>query len=128
LDSLFLLPIPNSPRVQTALQVYAKNYKQVVLDNSYGLLRKARRLDLIMAGHSEKTTRTTDFPTCDMRCFKCHTEYSPFFHAVNVKKKSESHEQAYECHICFSNKTAQQPLEQPRSTPADVSGTIMVGA
>ena len=34
--------------IQTALQIYCRNYKQADVGQTHGLLRKARRLDQIL--------------------------------------------------------------------------------
>ncbi|KAF8507958.1 hypothetical protein BU17DRAFT_57044 [Hysterangium stoloniferum] len=95
-------------RGETALQVYTKNYKQVPLDNSYRLLRKARRLDAAMEIISEKNpSRVVDISISDTRCHNCGTEYSPFFHPVK-KETSQTSEgrdnPIYECHCCYMEK------------------------
>ncbi|KAG8995660.1 putative PHD type zinc finger protein with BAH domain-containing protein [Tulasnella sp. JGI-2019a] len=63
---------------ETALQIYCRTYKQVPLEHSYGLLRRAYRLDQALTapdGHAAKETTPAKFDTC---C-KCGTTYSPYF-------------------------------------------------
>ena len=87
-----------------------------------------------MAAPSEKASsnRTTDLSISDMRCITCNTEYSPFFHPVDVKEKPESQAQTYECHACHFNKIAQRPMEQPQETQiaSEIQSTaaVTVGA
>ncbi|KIJ55283.1 hypothetical protein M422DRAFT_57796 [Sphaerobolus stellatus SS14] len=101
-------------RGETAIQVYAKNYKQVPQDNSYGLLRKARRLDVIISGAADKggLGRAAEISVPTTRCCKCNSGYSPFFHRVdNVDAARDK--QAYECHACyFESKASQTPVQQ----------------
>jgi len=104
---------------ETALQVYTKNYKEVPTDNSYGLLRKARRLDSVMLSGSEKASTAraaAEAAAPGIQCCRCSTEYSPFFHPVDNAPKSDTAQgqEAYECHACYfqSKKIAQPPTQQ----------------
>ena len=119
------------------MQVYTKNYKQVVLDNSYGLLRKARRLDVIMMS-SGKTgpSRPGELPLSDVRCYICHTEYSPFFHPLDTSKLPDSQvgqDGLVECHVCYSDRKARQLIMGQPEPSAPISEvpvpiSISVGA
>ncbi|KZT25327.1 hypothetical protein NEOLEDRAFT_1169507 [Neolentinus lepideus HHB14362 ss-1] len=76
---------------ETALQVYCNNYKQAQVAQSYGLLRKARRLDSILNIRStEGQTSAKSGP--EPHCLKCGTEYSPLFYPF----RSE-----FVCHRCY---------------------------
>lgn len=105
---------------KTAIQVFTRAYKQVSLDNSYGLLRKARRLDTIMANHGDKAHggKSTELPTPNIKCYVCHTEYSPFFHAVENNGKQN---QVYECHGCYYFRKSMGRLIEPLNELNDLN-------
>ena len=63
---------------ETALQVYAKNYKQAQVVNTHGLLRKALRLDSILNTEESDSELSQTFP--DMHCARCMTAFSPRFY------------------------------------------------
>ena len=120
------------------MQVYTKHYKQVVLDNSYGLLRKARRLDTIMMASSEKPgpSRAGELPLSDDQCHACHTEYSPFFHPLDTNKPPHpqaGQDRLVECHVCYSKKWAHHlpmgssgPSAPISEVPASISISVGV--
>ncbi|KAG9042537.1 putative PHD type zinc finger protein with BAH domain-containing protein [Tulasnella sp. UAMH 9824] len=62
---------------ETALQMYCRNYKQVPLEHSYGLLRRAYRLDQALA--IPPPNPAADLPPPQDTCCRCGTTYSPFF-------------------------------------------------
>ncbi|KZS94685.1 hypothetical protein SISNIDRAFT_452773 [Sistotremastrum niveocremeum HHB9708] len=79
---------------ESVVQLYARTYKQAAVENTHGLLRKARRLDHVLerAQAEEPPSESTD----DTRCYLCKTEYSPYFHPVNVNPNNLT----YMCHSC----------------------------
>lgn len=116
---------------QTALQVYARTYKQAPLTGSHSLLRKAQRLDQLMhevslERGSSASASTFASPSVDDKdhlsalglrsgsggereddkCVKCGTLYSPLFHPHpnprgNAKGSKEGQEESVVCHACF---------------------------
>ncbi|KAK7685733.1 hypothetical protein QCA50_011078 [Cerrena zonata] len=87
---------------ETALQVYCKNYKQAPLDNTHGLLRKAKRLDQIIQTEEDSVDSESTLASSDMHCWSCGTEYSPCFYSFTVKEFMVGDEfgEAWECHNC----------------------------
>lgn len=89
---------------ETALQVYCKNYKQVSTEHTHGLLRKARRLDNIISINGDHSS-VGDDATSDPKCFRCRSEFSPFFHPVphtnGVSTCSAADTRTFLCHRCF---------------------------
>lgn len=89
---------------QTALQVYCKNYKQAEIENTHGLLRKARRLDNILnTEDSVDSESSRAFP--DPQCTRCHTEFSPAFYPTPPSTPPDdgtpsSNSQSWLCHRC----------------------------
>lgn len=128
---ILMLTVARTARcIQTALQIYCRNYKQADVGQTHGLLRKARRLDQILEASSasasaeRSSTASVDesgastpgtgiglglgpnvvpngFPNAngagsnstsnglalalaaaDPHCYRCRTEFSPFFHEV----------------------------------------------
>jgi len=62
---------------ETALQLYCRTYKQVPLEHSYGLLRRAYRLDQALAIPENPPPKDTNAEVDS--CCKCGTTYSPYF-------------------------------------------------
>lgn len=94
---------------QTAMQVYCKNYKQVQIAQTHGLLRKARRLDTILNGNGAaadgaSTLNDLDAPQSipDPQCYRCHTEFSPKFHPAspNGHSSTQGRTELWLCHRC----------------------------
>jgi len=83
---------------ETALQMYSKNYKQVPLEQSYGLLRRAYRLDQALAIPDNKMVIEAD-ASID-RCCKCGTEWSPFFWPVSDGVQNGTGKPPVKCHSC----------------------------
>ncbi|KZT07232.1 uncharacterized protein LAESUDRAFT_758638 [Laetiporus sulphureus 93-53] len=94
---------------ETSLQVYCKNYKQVPTEQTHGLLRKARRLDNILNAGADSLSTISgdgDLTTAEPQCYHCHSEFSPFFHAMPSKGGSSSSQgqsggRTWLCHQCF---------------------------
>ncbi|GBE86744.1 hypothetical protein SCP_0906250 [Sparassis crispa] len=93
---------------ETALQIYCQNYKQVPTAHTHGLLRKARRLDNILGGSDGTSTPSSDADTPpsgpEFRCYRCRSEFSPFFHPVspaNGKAVAHPDAKSWMCHRCF---------------------------
>ncbi|KAI0794573.1 hypothetical protein C8Q74DRAFT_1366004 [Fomes fomentarius] len=111
----------------TALQLYCTHYKQAPIAETHGLLRKARRLDRILEathgggdGSSASTASLDDSLSAhggiggsggsgggggggggpDPHCYRCRTEFSPFFHEVPTN--SAQGEKAWLCHKCHA--------------------------
>ncbi|EIN03844.1 hypothetical protein PUNSTDRAFT_77480 [Punctularia strigosozonata HHB-11173 SS5] len=83
---------------ETALQVYCKNYKRVQTDQSYGLLRKARRLDdLLTETDPQVNGQRTPADDSGPSCASCHTRFSPSFHPTAGNLGSGS----LLCHKCY---------------------------
>ncbi|KAL0574305.1 putative PHD type zinc finger protein with BAH domain-containing protein [Marasmius crinis-equi] len=75
---------------ESALQVYCRAYKQAPIAETYGLLRKARRLDQIL--NLQLDTPLPD-PTLDnLSCSQCATQYTPAFYPTDTG--------AWLCHAC----------------------------
>jgi hypothetical protein len=69
--------LPFSSKFQSALEVYCKTSKQIPSDNSYALIRKARRLDALLKENNKPAPNQS--PEIEPECHKCKTQYSPFF-------------------------------------------------
>ncbi|EPT02944.1 hypothetical protein FOMPIDRAFT_101265 [Fomitopsis schrenkii] len=86
---------------ETALQVYCKNYKQVPIAQTHGLLRKARRLDSILNAGVEIPPAEAEVPlssSSDPHCFRCNSEFSPFFHPMAPTPNGT---RTWFCNRCF---------------------------
>ena len=94
---------------QTALQLYCRHYKQASVAQTHGLLRKAQRLDKILDAStvagvpSAASDASIDEPmaisppsTSIPHCYRCRTEFSPYFHEVAGRAK------AWLCHKCYT--------------------------
>jgi len=73
----------HSEQQQTAVQVFTETYKQAQSnEKTYGLLRKARRLDEVIAAPRFDAVPTLD-PSLVLpiynRCVFCSTEFSPYW-------------------------------------------------
>ncbi|KAH9832546.1 uncharacterized protein C8Q71DRAFT_258205 [Rhodofomes roseus] len=91
---------------ETALQVFCKNYKQVPIAQTHGLLRKARRLDSILSNGAEGVPPDSELhPSSEPRCYRCHSEFSPFFHpgsaTTNGASSHTDSRTSWLCHRCF---------------------------
>jgi len=68
------------------LELYNETYKQAQpKEKTYGLLRKARRLDEVVKGPRFDSTPVMDpslAPPADHKCVHCGTEFSPFWWSV----------------------------------------------
>ncbi|KAL0953950.1 hypothetical protein HGRIS_005111 [Hohenbuehelia grisea] len=84
---------------ETAIQVYSRIYKQAAVGQAHGLLRKARRLDAILALtrlEPASAAPPAQEPLADAQCYSCFTEYSPAFYRIGGNTaKVECHQ----CHI-----------------------------
>ncbi|KAF9061938.1 hypothetical protein BDP27DRAFT_1406433 [Rhodocollybia butyracea] len=106
---------------ESALQVYCRAYKQVTqVSQTHALLRKARRLDQLIAVHAESPE--PEPADNNLECSKCRTHFSPrFYHTV----------MGWYCHSCNfvptpveSSRSATPPplpLEPPYVLPTEVS-------
>ncbi|KAI0730597.1 hypothetical protein C8Q76DRAFT_832983 [Earliella scabrosa] len=94
---------------ETALQLYCRHYKQASVAQTHGLLRKAQRLDKILdastvaGAPSAASDAFIDEPmaisppsTSITHCYRCRTEFSPYFHEVAGRAK------AWLCHKCYT--------------------------
>ncbi|PCH36401.1 hypothetical protein WOLCODRAFT_81894 [Wolfiporia cocos MD-104 SS10] len=89
---------------ETALQFYCKNYKQVATSQTHGLLRKARRLDNILNVNADAMSVDGDStPATEPRCYRCHTEFSPFFHPAGQSNgaSAAAEVRSWVCHTCY---------------------------
>lgn len=68
------------------LELYNETYKQAQpKEKTYGLLRKARRLDEVVKGPRFDSTPVMDpslAPPANHKCIHCGTEFSPFWWSV----------------------------------------------
>ncbi|THG98485.1 hypothetical protein EW026_g3722 [Hermanssonia centrifuga] len=89
----------------TALQVYAKTYKQAQVENTHGLLRKAQRLDSILNPDDSAESEISQ-SNPDPQCAKCRTEFSPHFYPTppstppDDSTPSSMGLQTWLCHRC----------------------------
>ncbi|KAJ3740275.1 hypothetical protein DFH05DRAFT_1426471 [Lentinula detonsa] len=77
---------------ESALQVYCRAYKQVPpqVNQTHALLRKARRLDQLIAVRPEHAL-TNNTSSEDLECVKCLTQFTPKFYHT---------ESGWMCHAC----------------------------
>ncbi|CAK5267753.1 unnamed protein product [Mycena citricolor] len=84
---------------ETALQVYSRAYKQAPISQAHGLLRKARRLDTLLASRNQASAllyiEEPRTGPADPECYRCHTQYSPLFYPVKAPGGD-----AFVCHTC----------------------------
>ena len=102
--------------------MYCKNYKQAQLDNTHGLLRKAKRLDQIIQTEDSVDSEST-LASVDMHCWSCGTEYSPCFYSFTVKEFMVGDEfgEAWECHSCHVKQ--QQGSSSSKNHMDGINGT-----
>ncbi|KAJ8473751.1 hypothetical protein ONZ51_g7685 [Trametes cubensis] len=99
---------------ETSLQVYCRNYKQAPIAQTHGLLRKARRLDKILHASLGDGSSTASVDgdsmqsTADPHCYRCQTEYSPFFHEVTNTAQGEA--KSWLCHKCHAETRKTYPV------------------
>ena len=92
--------------IQSALQVYCRVYKQAPVATTYGLLRKAKRLDAALGWKGEPTA-FTETAAPHLECAKCRTEFSPLFHPV------EGSPGVVLCHTCHFTAQPKPAFENP---------------
>ena len=111
---------------QTALQVYARTYKQAPIEETHSLLRKAHRLDQILqVPHHDNSSRLSSEPPLQTTlssnelptCAVCKTDCSPFFHP-HPKDASK-----FMCHRCYFNEVE---TKAKREEKRDVVGTVVM--
>jgi len=87
---------------ETALQLYCQTYKQVPLEHSYALLRKARRLDNVLNVPNLDDPPAPPSKTAppDRHCAKCETQFSPVFYPVTSPLPDAP--KTFHCHQCKS--------------------------
>ncbi|KAL5536689.1 SNT2 [Sanghuangporus sanghuang] len=96
---------------ETALQVYARTYKQAPTQQIHSLLRKAHRLDqLLQVPHHDGSSFVSEEPTTNENpvCMACKTECSPFFHP------SPADPAQWLCHRCFFSANSKEMQPQPK--------------
>ncbi|KAL1941284.1 hypothetical protein VTO73DRAFT_7496 [Trametes versicolor] len=100
---------------ETALQMYCRNYKQAPIAQTHGLLRKARRLDKILdavVGGDISSAASVDGDSAqsaaDPHCYRCQTEFSPFFHEVTNAPRSGA--KSWLCHKCHAETRKSYPV------------------
>ncbi len=103
---------------QTALQMYCRNYKQVPLEHSYGLLRRAYRLDQALELPEAGPLK---MPAPDDQCYQCKSEYSPIFWPTDDGLLDNQGKRRLLCHRCHRSAIGQDQLTAPVATAADPS-------
>ena len=94
--------------------MYCRNYKQAPIAQTHGLLRKARRLDKILHASLGDGSSTASVDgdsmqsTADPHCYRCQTEYSPFFHEVTNTAQGEA--KSWLCHKCHAETRKTYPV------------------
>ncbi|KAH8110725.1 hypothetical protein DFH11DRAFT_1618256 [Phellopilus nigrolimitatus] len=118
---------------ETALQVYARTYKQAPVSQSHSLLRKAHRLDQLLhgvpggasapgsAGDRDSSFVSEPTPALEHKCAQCGTEYSPFFHPAPEPADPD----AWVCHRCHFE-TQPQPQPQAKVEQVELADVVMV--
>jgi hypothetical protein len=105
--------------IQSALEVYCKTSKRVPAGNTYGLLRKARRLDSVLEpfpigqtwrGRSNQNTVEEAAP--EPKCHQCHTQYSPFFWPDDL---------GVLCHQCKMSRDSESATDDDDPSDAELS-------
>jgi hypothetical protein len=80
------------------MQIYCKTYKQAQTDLSYGLLRKARRLDdILKVSYPSRAPSEATLAEPEQQCDQCGTQYSPLFYPAGPAKVI--------CHKCHFQTT-----------------------
>lgn len=118
---------------QSSLQVFCRNYKQAPIAQTHGLLRKARRLDKILNA-AIGSGDTSPAPSvdgdsngngngngsgngggtngaqagADPHCYRCQTEFSPFFHEVTNTPQGGA--KSWLCHKCHAETRKSYPV------------------
>ncbi|KAG8900284.1 putative PHD type zinc finger protein with BAH domain-containing protein [Tulasnella sp. 403] len=107
---------------ETALQMYCRNYKQVPLEHSYGLLRRAYRVDQALA--IPPSVPTADTTQTQDKCTKCGTSYSPYFWPVHGVARNGTLKPPVLCHKCHYHETQMNGIkeEPPSNTTALLNG------
>ncbi|TBU61777.1 hypothetical protein BD310DRAFT_919862 [Dichomitus squalens] len=133
---------------ETTLQIYCRNYKQAQVDQTHGLLRKARRLDKILQASADTASTTSvdesapstpgvapgpsapktngysnglsHSASADPHCYRCQTEFSPFFHEVATSATNMHHQRgsgggdaqpkSWLCHKCHTESRKTFPV------------------
>lgn len=108
-------PRADHAHAQTALQMYCRNYKQAPIAQTHGLLRKARRLDKILdavVGGDISSAASVDGDgaqtAADPHCYRCQTEFSPFFHEVTNAPRDGV--KSWLCHKCHAETRKSYPV------------------
>jgi hypothetical protein len=98
---------------QTCLQLYTKHYKRAQgPDLSYGLLRKARRLDDVLKASNPTPSNSDKTLSEDQQCTQCRTTFSPMFYPQPSG--------ACLCHKCHFEETKPE-MNGTRHTPMAIS-------
>lgn len=105
---------------ETALQMYCRNYKQVPLEHSYGLLRRAYRLDQALA--IPPPNPAADLPPPQDTCCRCGTTYSPFFWPASDFLQNGFANNAVICQKCKITAGVKKMDVDPAPSPAIVNG------
>ncbi|KAJ7504211.1 hypothetical protein B0H11DRAFT_2154460 [Mycena galericulata] len=106
---------------QTALEVFCQTYKQALVSQAHGLLRKARRLDPLLLNNIRLETlpHHADLNAPDPECFRCHTHFSPAFYPV-----ARLGDDAFACHTChYQEHEALGILEKQEQTETSMVTT-----
>jgi hypothetical protein len=86
---------------QTALQVYCRAYKQALVGQAHGLLRKARRLDALLNRSGEPTPAVAVSSTPpDLKCCYCSSRFSPAFYPSSRGMHRSADDNYWQCHRC----------------------------
>ncbi|KAG6841246.1 hypothetical protein C0991_000530 [Blastosporella zonata] len=88
----------------TALQVYCQAYKQALVGQAHGLLRKARRLDQVLNVRGDSVViPPPELTLPDPECYRCSSQYSPAFYPMSSSNSSRSSSgdlDRWICHRC----------------------------
>ncbi|KZP01489.1 hypothetical protein CALVIDRAFT_532254 [Calocera viscosa TUFC12733] len=95
----------------TAMQVFCRTYKQIPLETSFALLRKAQRLDQLMGHKAELNGGPMIMPKIS-KCRRCGSTNSPFYYPDLPEIKTDTDmdvdeqdaEENLLCHACYSKK------------------------
>lgn len=80
---------------ETALQIYTSAYKSSHHDDSFALIRKAKRLD--------ESLPRLEYALPDRSCVSCHVDVSPRWHLVENGMEIDGRGEEYQCHQCWFN-------------------------
>lgn len=100
--------------------MYCRNYKQVPLEHSYGLLRRAYRLDQALA--MPPPNPAVDLPPPQDTCCRCGTTYSPFFWPASDHLQNGYASNAVICQKCKITAGVKKMDVDPSPSPAIVNG------